>query len=93
MASSSSEEEMVRFLLLDAGGAAFDLAGDLADESPESDEGRGREDVEGWAIPDESINPTAEQKCGETKCRQGTFVYRQALKIGWLDVYFNTSPV
>jgi hypothetical protein len=80
MASSSSEEEMVRFLFLDAGGAAFDLAGDLADESPESDGGRGREDVEGWAIPNEPIKPTARMRQNQVKARH---LYLQASAEGW----------
>jgi hypothetical protein len=45
MASSSSEEEMARFLPLAAGGGVFlDFAGDLADDALERDVGRGRAD-------------------------------------------------
>jgi hypothetical protein len=68
MASSSSEEEIVRFLLLDAGaGVALDLAGDLAAETPESEEGRGREDIEGCEIPNEPDQKSTLPKHGKIK--------------------------
>ena len=53
MASSSSEEEMARFLPLDAGGGvALAFAGDFADAAPEIEEGRGRAVVWGWVLPE-----------------------------------------
>lgn len=49
MASSSSDEEIVRFLPLDATGAAvLDFEGDLTEEVPASDDGSGRAEEWGW---------------------------------------------
>ena len=57
MASSSSEEEMARFLPLDAGSAgALDLAGDFADDGPDSEEGRGRAGGCALTLPVKNVN-------------------------------------
>jgi hypothetical protein len=52
IASSSSSEEMARFLPLDAGGGvALAFAGDFADAAPESDDGSGRAEDGASMVP------------------------------------------
>lgn len=85
MASSSSEEEMVRFLPLDATGAA-DLAfeGDLTDEVPESEDGSGR--AEEWVLLSAGAvrqeNKKDFQQNNVTRASNNTFPHRRALQIG-----------
>ena len=85
MASSSSDEEIVRFLPLDATSAAvLAFEGDLTEEVPASDDGSGR--AEEWvllsagAVRQENIKYF--QQNNVTRASNNPFPHRRALQIG-----------
>ena len=93
MASSSSEEEMARFLPLDAGGAgALDLAGDFADDGPDSEEGRGRAGGCALTLPVKNVNDHIKKGIAGHWV-PSTFVFGDESQIDWLDINLEVAAV